>query len=78
MSRKVVVYSQPGCVPCRRMKEFLAENGVEFTDRDVSTDEAALQELVKLGFMTTPVIVVDDEVIAGFDRARLESLLLGS
>lgn len=78
MSKKVIVYSQPGCVPCRRMKEFLSQKKIEFTERDVSTDEAALQELVGLGYMTTPVIVVDGEAIAGFDSIRLESLLLGN
>ncbi|HVB97751.1 MAG TPA: glutaredoxin domain-containing protein [Candidatus Dormibacteraeota bacterium] len=77
MSKRVVVYSQPGCMPCRKVKEFLSQNKIEFVDRDVAADDAALQELVGLGHMTTPVIVVDDEVIVGFDRARLESLLLG-
>lgn len=75
MSKKVIVYSQPGCAPCREMKEFLAKNKVPFIDRDVASDEAALRELINLGYMMTPVAVVDGEVIAGFDRARLESLL---
>jgi hypothetical protein len=36
----------------------------------------ALADLEKLGYMTTPVTVVDGEVVIGFDRARLEKLLL--
>ena len=76
MSKRVVVYSQPTCMPCRKMKEFLSQNKIEFIDRDVSADDDALRELIRMGHMTTPVIVVDDEVIVGFDRARLESLLL--
>jgi len=36
----------------------------------------ALEELVeKLGRRATPVIVVDEEVIVGFDRGKLERLL---
>ena len=59
------------------MKEFLSQKGVAFTDRNVVEDEAALAELEKLGFMTTPVTEIDGEVVVGFDRSRLEQLLEG-
>jgi hypothetical protein len=36
----------------------------------------ARQDLVRLtGNMSIPVIVVDDEVVRGFDKARLKTLL---
>ena len=38
-------------------------------------DPIAMQELVKIGVMTTPVTVIDGEVIVGFDRVRLEEEL---
>ncbi|MFQ5776678.1 MAG: glutaredoxin family protein [Terriglobia bacterium] len=56
------------------MKEFLSQQGIEFTERNVAADETALAELEKLGYMTTPVTVVGEEVVVGFDRARLERL----
>lgn len=56
---------------CDRTEEFLRENGVEFTTRDIARDEEAFAELERLGTMTTPVTVVGDEVIVGFDRERL-------
>ena len=34
-----------------------------------------MDELVKIGVMTTPVTVVDGDVVVGFDRKRLEELL---
>jgi glutaredoxin 3 len=60
---------------CRKVKEFLSQNKIDFVDRDVATDEAALLELERLGFMTTPVTVVDGNVVVGFDRDKLEKLL---
>lgn len=60
---------------CDRTKEFLSQKGVAFENRDVSQDEAALDELQKRGVMTTPVIFVDDEIVIGFDRAKLTKLL---
>ena len=38
-------------------------------------DPTAMVELVKIGVMTTPVTVIDGEVIVGFDRTRLEQAL---
>jgi len=60
---------------CVKVKEFLSQNKVEFTDRNIVADESALRELEKLGYMTTPVTVVDGEVVVGFDVPKLRSLL---
>ncbi len=60
---------------CGKVKEFLSQNNINFTDRDVSKDDSALAELERLGYMTTPVTLVDGETVVGFDRARLEELL---
>ena len=57
------------------MKEFLSQNKIEFTDRNIAADETALKELEKLGYMTTPVTVIDGEVVVGFDAPKLRSLL---
>lgn len=63
---------------CGKVKEFLSQNKIDFIDRNGAADETALAELEKLGYMTTPVTVVDGEVVVGFDRAKLEKLLLQS
>ncbi len=60
---------------CGRVKEFLSERGVDFVDRDITTDEEAIAELDELGYMTSPVTVIDGEVVIGFDAAKLEELL---
>ena len=60
---------------CNRTKEFLSQRGIAFEERDVTKDEAALEELQKRGLMTTPVTLIDGEVVVGFDRAKLAALL---
>jgi len=62
---------------CGRVKEFLSQRGVPFTERDVSQDAEALAELETLGVLTTPVTVIDGEQVIGFDRPKLERLLGG-
>ena len=60
---------------CGKVKEFLSQNRIEFTDRDVAADETALRELEKLGFMTTPVTLIGGEAVVGFDWTKLQKLL---
>lgn len=61
---------------CKAAKEFLSSKGVPFQDIDVARDAEAREDLIrKTGQLAVPVITVDDEVIVGFDRRRLERLL---
>lgn len=47
-----------------------------FVAKNVAEDEAARHELItKTGQLAVPVIVVDDEIVVGFDRGRLQTLL---
>ena len=62
---------------CDKVKEFLSQEGVDFTERNVATDEAAMADLQEIGYMTTPVTVVNGEVVVGFDTDRLKELLDG-
>jgi glutaredoxin len=59
---------------CDKVKEFLSRRGVPYTERDVTQDDAALDELEKLGVFSTPVTVVDGDVVIGFDRVKLEQI----
>jgi S1-C subfamily serine protease len=48
---------------------------VPFTEKDVSRDPAAAQEMIRRsGQRGVPVITADNEVIVGFDRPRLERI----
>lgn len=74
--RRVVIYSSPTCRPCKATKEFLSSKGIAFTDIDVVNDGEGREELIRrTGQTAVPVIVVGDEVVVGFDRARLSQLL---
>ncbi|RKD27203.1 Glutaredoxin-like protein, YruB-family [Caminicella sporogenes DSM 14501] len=75
MNKKVVVYTSDTCVYCHQAKDYLNSKGIQFEERNVSRDMNARKELMSKGFMGVPVIMVDEEVIQGFDRERLEELL---
>ncbi|MGD0534924.1 MAG: Uxx-star family glutaredoxin-like (seleno)protein [Methanoregula sp.] len=71
----VTVYSTKNCPYCRMAKAFLEKQGVPYTSIDVGADDAAAQKMIALsGQRGVPVIMVDDEVIVGFDSQRLNEL----
>ena len=58
------------------MKAYLEDRGIEFEERDVRAKEEYVFQLVRTyDSRTTPTIVVDDEVMVGFDPERLDELL---
>ncbi len=60
---------------CTKVKEYLSHEHVPFVDRDITLDPSAISELQKLGFMTTPVTVIGEKVIVGFDQRKLSEAL---
>lgn len=57
-------------------KEFFQKNNVQFQEFNVGTDLAKRQEMIeKSGQMGVPVIMVGDDMIVGFNKAKLEGLL---
>lgn len=73
--KKVIVYTSNTCGYCHAAKDYLDSLNVEYEERNVSTSMDARKELMQQGFMGVPVLLVDDEVIQGFDKAKIDQLL---
>jgi len=76
--KKVTIYSTPTCHFCNLAKDYFKENNIPFESFDVSTDrEKQMEILDKTGQMGVPVIMIDNEIVIGFDKTRIEELLKG-
>ncbi len=74
--KKVTIYSTPTCTYCNMAKDFFNKNNIQYEAVDVASDVARRKEMIdKSGQMGVPVILVDDEIIVGFDKSRLSELL---
>ncbi len=60
---------------CGKVKEFLSKNNIAFTERNIAGDASALAELEKLGYMTTPLTLIDGTAVVGYDVGKLQKLL---
>ena len=73
---EVTVYSTPSCSYCIRLKSYLSQKGINFTNIDVSSDAQSLEKMVNLsGQMGVPVIDIDGEIVVGFDKEKIDKLL---
>ena len=50
---------------------------MEFVEKNIREDQEALQELLALGARGTPVTVIDGQTVMGFDRDKLDAMLVG-
>lgn len=74
--RKVTIYTTPTCVYCKMTKAFFKENNIQYEEKDVSTDRAAADEMIKKSNqMGVPVIDIDGKILVGFDKEGLSQLL---
>jgi len=74
--KNVKIYSTPTCPWCIRTKQFLKDNNVPFEDKDVSTNQAAAEEMIqKTGQMGVPVLDIEGEIIVGFDKEKIKAVL---
>jgi len=74
--KKVVIYSTPTCPYCKRAKDYLSRKGISYTDIDVAQDKEKAKEMTqKSGQMSVPVIIIDNEIIVGFNQVLLDKLL---
>jgi glutaredoxin 3 len=76
MDTSVTIYSTPVCHFCHAAKEFFQENNIAFTEHDVAASAEKRQEMIDLtGQMGVPVIKISDDIVIGFDEAKLRELL---
>lgn len=77
MRQVVIMFTQPGCQPSAAQREFFQEHSVPFVEKDIRKDRKALLHVLRTGARATPVTEVGGEIVVGFDRERLSSLLNG-
>lgn len=74
--KKVAIYATPTCPYCKRAKDYFTRKGIKYTDFNVAQDKARAQEMIqKSGQMGVPVIIVDNEVVVGFNQGLIDRLL---
>ena len=56
-------------------KAWLSQRGVSFVEANISVDASARQNLLDMGYRTTPVVTIGKDVIVGYSTVRLQASL---
>jgi glutaredoxin 3 len=74
--KKVEIYSTPNCAYCAMAKEYFKKNNIKYIEHDVAADISKRQEMLdKTHQFGVPVILIDGQIIIGFDKARVNKIL---
>lgn len=74
--KNIVIYSTPSCSYCSMAKAFFAEKGIAYTEHNVAADAVKRKEMIeKSGQMGVPVIVIDGQIIVGFNKSVIAKAL---
>lgn len=57
-------------------KDYFTQNNIQYTPYDVASDTERRKEMVeKSGQLGVPVIIIDDQVIVGFNKKKIDMAL---
>lgn len=74
--KQVKVYSTPTCPWCKRAKQFLDANHIQYQDLNVAEDKAARDEMLNLTHqMAVPTIAIDGQFVIGYNEKALKEKL---
>lgn len=74
--KRVTVYSTPTCTWCTTIKKHFDHYGIKYSDIDISKDSKAAEEMVrKSGQQGVPQTDINGQMIVGFDKVKINSLL---
>ena len=72
--KNVIVYSSENCTYCVSVKDYLTSKGIEFEVRNVKTPQYR-KELMSMGYMSVPVMKIDEKVLVGFNSEEIDAAL---
>lgn len=73
--RRVILYSASACVLCNELRNYLIKNNIDFIEKDVIRDQSAAIEMMRRSKRKrVPQVVVDDILIIGYDKYKLDKL----
>ncbi len=70
-----ILYTQAGCAESAKVRAWLVDHGIAFTERDASTDPDAARALYATGTFATPLLVVGAEKVLGLRPEALAAVL---
>ena len=69
----ITVYSKPACVQCTATYRAMDKLGLHYEVIDLAEDEAALLDVMAMGYQQVPVVVDGDDHWSGFRPDKIKA-----
>lgn len=56
-------------------KEFLSENGINYTEKNINIDRQARNQMIQMGVTGVPAFLIDEDLVVGLDKDKILSLV---
>ncbi|MEK3884882.1 glutaredoxin domain-containing protein [Paenibacillus sp. PL2-23] len=73
--KPIKLYWRSNCAQCQRMLDFFEEKGIPIEAIDVTYDKEQFAEMLRLGGIATPLLVMGQQVFHFFDRNKINRAL---
>ncbi|WP_162160660.1 glutaredoxin family protein [Paenibacillus gorillae] len=74
-SNEITLYTSPYCQFCREAVQFFRKEQLAFKEVDITGSKEGQEEMMALGGIATPFIIVSGRSFHSFDRGQIEEAL---
>ncbi|MCJ7450379.1 MAG: NrdH-redoxin [Candidatus Nanohaloarchaeota archaeon QJJ-9] len=75
---KVKVYTTPTCPYCKKLKQWLEEEEIDYKEFNVAENREKAKEMIqKSGQQGVPQAEVDGQIVVGFRPQKIQNLIDG-
>ena len=60
----ILIYTKNQCVQCQMSKNVLNDLGINYTEKNIDTNDKFMDEAKATGYKSMPIILKDGQVIA--------------
>lgn len=72
---EIVMYSTSTCMYCYVAREFFSKHQLAYTEYDVEASDKHMQTFFLLGGRGTPLLIVNRQIIHGYDEASIRNAI---
>lgn len=72
---EIIMYSTQNCAYCYITKEFFRKHNLPFKEYDIERSEKHMKMFYLLGGQGTPLVIINNEIIHGFDERQMRKAL---
>ena len=72
---EVIMYAVPGCGYCRQARRYFEDHGIDYVEYNIDKSSRRMKEFRRLGGRGTPLILIGDKKIRGFNPRAIKAAL---